>query len=413
MTSDNKNDSWDTKYELKAVSLLSLGFGLVGLDRFMILPMFPIIARDLHLNYRDLGEITGALSMTWGLAALISGRLSDLFGRRRVVIAAIVAFSLLVGISGVATSLVTLIAVRSIMGFADGAFSTPSAIATLEASKPVRHGLNMGIQQMSGPLFGLALAPLIVTQLLQTIGWRWIFLTVSPLGLTVAVLLFFVLRPPAALTKVAHTVVHDNSRHRLIDVISYGNIRCNMVGMLCWLTCLIVTSAMLPNYLVDYLHLSLQQMGFVLSAVGFGSTAGCATMPAISDRIGRKPVMLICTFGGALALTAFMHIGASPIGLFTALAIVNFFNFALIVLTVGPISAESVPTNLMASASGLVTFVGEIVGGGLAPILVGLVAQDYGIKYILHFGVAALVVGFVNSCFLKETAPSRLDPRLR
>ena len=37
--------------------------------------------------------------------------------------------------------------------------------------------------------------------------------------------------------------------------------------MLCWLTCLITTSAFLPNYLVDYLKLPLPQMGTVMSAI--------------------------------------------------------------------------------------------------------------------------------------------------
>lgn len=408
MTSTNVETDWDRAYEIKAVTLLSLGFGLVGLDRFMILPMFPNIAKDLHLSYSNLGEITGALAVAWGCAALFSGRISDLFGRRKVVLVAVIVFSLLVGASGLATSLVTMVALRAVMGLADGAYNTPSIIATLEASKPTRHGRNMGIQLMCGPLFGLALAPLIVTQLLQTINWRWIFLLVSPLGLILALALFFVLRAPSELAPVEHTAVHDTSHNRLIDVLRFSNIRHNMIGMLCWLSCLVVTSAMLPSYLVDYLHLTLQQMGFVLSAIGFGSTAGSVVMPMISDRVGRKPIMLICTLGGALALLSFMYIGTAPVALFTVLLVVNFFNFALITLTVGPISAESVPAALMASASGLVIFTGEVFGGGIAPILVGSIAQAYGIQYILHFGVAALLIGFVNSCFLKETAPIRL-----
>jgi hypothetical protein len=42
---------WDRSYEWKAVTLLCLGFGLVGIDRFMILPLFPVIGKDLHLDY--------------------------------------------------------------------------------------------------------------------------------------------------------------------------------------------------------------------------------------------------------------------------------------------------------------------------------------------------------------------------
>jgi MFS family permease len=90
---------WDTGYEVNAVTLLSLGFGLVGLDRFVILPMFPTIMKSLHLSYPNLGEITGILSITLGIAAMFTGRISNLVGRRRVVLVSIGVFSLVAGIS--------------------------------------------------------------------------------------------------------------------------------------------------------------------------------------------------------------------------------------------------------------------------------------------------------------------------
>ena len=85
------------------------------------------------------------------------GRLSDRIGRRRVVVGAILIFSLLVGISGLATGLFSLLLVRAMMGLADRAYTPPSIVATPEASKPSRHGLNLGLQQMAAPLFGLGI----------------------------------------------------------------------------------------------------------------------------------------------------------------------------------------------------------------------------------------------------------------
>ncbi len=395
---------WDIAYECKAVALLALGFGLVGLDRFMILPMFPAIMRDLHLGYQDLGEITGALAITWGVASLFAGRLSDRFGQRRLVLTGIVAFSALVGLSGLATGLATLVLVRALMGVADGIYAGPSIVATLEASKPSRHGRNLGLQQMMLPLFGLALAPILVTQLLQAMNWRWIFVLVTPFGLLIAAGMAHVLRPPARPAPMRPDP-GGRAPARWGDIVRTRNIRHNMIGMLCWLICLVVTSALLPSYLTDYLHLSLRQMGFVLSAIGFGGAAGDVLMPMLSDRIGRKPVMLICTAGAAASLLLLMRQGPEPVPLFVLLLLTNFFNFALIVLTVGPISTESVPPELMASASGLVICTGEIFGGGIAPILAGGVAERFGIQYILPLAVGGLVVGFLNSCMLTETAP--------
>ena len=50
--------AWDTSYEWKAVTLLGLGFGLVGLDRWIIAPLLPSIMKDLGLTKIQLAEIS-------------------------------------------------------------------------------------------------------------------------------------------------------------------------------------------------------------------------------------------------------------------------------------------------------------------------------------------------------------------
>src|ERR1043165_3077953 len=93
------------RYEWQVVLLLTLGFGLVGLDRWIIAPLFPAMMKDLNLDYQDLGNLIGALGLAWGLFAAVEGGLSDRIGRRKVLVPAIIGFSLLSGLSGVAQSL--------------------------------------------------------------------------------------------------------------------------------------------------------------------------------------------------------------------------------------------------------------------------------------------------------------------
>jgi MFS family permease len=403
---NNFSSRWDTTYEWKAVLLLSLGFGLVGIDRFMIMPLFPVMMTDLHLDYQDLGHITGALAVAWGISAMFMGNLSDRIGHRKIIIPAIILFSLLAGLSGLATGVGTLILIRAVMGFAEGAYAPASIIATLDASKPTRHGRNIGIQQMALPLLGLGVAPILVTQLLKVLPWHWIFAVVSIPGLVVALLLHKVLRNTKASEATMHTATHDSAEHKWTDVFRYRNIPLNIAGMLCWLTCLVVLSALFPSYLVDYLHLSMQQMGYVLSAIGFGGTLGTLVLPALSDRLGRKPVMILSVIGAALFLILLMRTGANPPLLFTYLMMTLLFIFSMITLTVGPLSAESVPVKLMSTASGLVIGIGEVFGGGLAPAIAGYVAKHFGIQYIMYLGLVALAIGFIVAVSLKETAPS-------
>lgn len=383
--------------EWKIVGLMALGFGLVGIDRFLISPLFPTIAKELDLNYSDIGTIAGALALAWGVAALIMGNLSDRIGRRKVLVGALILFSLLIGASGLATGLMGLVLVRVVMGVADGAFTPPSISATLEASPPKRHGLNIGIQQMMLPLCGLALAPWLVGLLLPHMDWRWIFVLFSIPGFALAFAVWKLL--PEATER-------DQERNSFADwrvVLGYRNIKLLMVLMLCWLTCLVTTSALMPSYLIDFHRLSQEQMGGIMAAIGVGATIGTLALPALSDITGRKPVMIGSTIGVAASLWMLAHTGNDPTLLFLWLGAVHLFNNACITLTVGPICAETVPTSLMATATGVVIACGELGGGGLAPIIAGQVADRFGIEHILWLPLGAMGVALVVTLFLKET----------
>ena len=390
-----------TRREIAGITVLSLGFGLVGIDRFLIATMYPTIAHDLHLDYGDIGTITGALAIAWGVAALIMGNLSDHIGQRRVLVGSLIAFSLLIGASGLATGLVSLVAVRVVMGFADGAFAPASICAAIAISPPERHGRNVGLQQTMLVLFGLGLSPLFVGALLRDgASWRFIFPIFLVPGLIVAWLTGRLI-PPAA-----RNPGEPAPRDSFADwrrALRYRNIRLLMVGMFCWLTCLITTSAFLPSYLINYLNLDSGQMATVMSAIGFGAMAGTLILPALSDLIGRKPVMLISSVGALVALSLLGTVAAKTSSLFACLFMVHFFNNALITLTVGPIAAETVPSALMATASGVVIAAGELLGGGLAPIIAGQVAQHFGINHILRLPQLMMVVGILLCIALAET----------
>lgn len=104
--------AWDTAYEWRVVLLLSLSFGLVGLDRWILGPLFPAIMADLKLDYQQLGTLVGGLGLAWGVFAILIDNLSDRFGRRRVLLPALVVFSALSGVAGLATGFTMLLAAR-------------------------------------------------------------------------------------------------------------------------------------------------------------------------------------------------------------------------------------------------------------------------------------------------------------
>lgn len=398
---------WDTSYEWKAVALLGLGFGLVGLDRWIIAPLFPFIAADLGLADGDVGRLAGILGILWGVLAIFSGRVSDAVGHRKVLIPAILLFSLLSGLSGTVHGLTALILIRALMGAMEGTYCPTSFTAVAAASKPERRGLNQGLQQSGFALLGLALGPIIAIQLLDVVpSWRWVFWIVAIPGFVVGALLFLHLREPKD-TRAGALIGATEPAGSWLQVLKSRNVVVSMLALLCAMACVFVLSAMVPVYLVNVLGLTATQMSVVTSAIGFGGFFGQFGWPGLSDRFGRRPLAIIGFVGATACVWWFASTGAAVPPLFAALFVCSFFCLGNVALITGPIATESAPRGLISSSIGVVVGAGEIFGGGIAPIIAGGVADRFGLPSVLYVALTGVALGIVVCLFLRETAPRK------
>ena len=411
--SGSATSSWDTSYEWKTVALLGVGFGLVGLDRWIIASLFPAMAMDLGLPEGEIGRLAGILGILWGVFAIFSGRLSDAIGHRKVLIPAIVLFSLMSGFSGLVQGLVTLVWIRAIMGAMEGTYCPTSFTAVAAASKPERRGFNQGLQQSGFALMGFALGPIIATQLLNVVpSWRWVFCICAVPGFIVGVLLYFHLREPKD-TQAGALIGATQASGSWLDVLKTPNIVVCMVALLCAMACVFVLGAMVPVYLTNALQLTPASVGLVASALGFGGFFGQFGWPGLSDRFGRKPLAILGFIGATLSVWWFASTGAAVLPLFVALFVCSFFCLGNVALITGPIATESAPRGLISAAIGVVVGAGEIFGGGIAPIIAGNVTDRYGLPSSLNVALIGVALGIVVCLFLRETAPSKVAVAVR
>ncbi|WP_206951533.1 MFS transporter [Trinickia acidisoli] len=396
----------DTAYERKTLILLALGFGLVGLDRWIVAPLFPHMMHDLGLNFQQLGSLIGILSVAWGVWAIVMGPVSDRIGRKKILVATMIAFSLLSSLSGLAASFASLMLIRAVMGVAEGAFTPASVAATGEASLPSRRGFNQGLQLSMFSLLGLGFAPIIATQLLRVLpSWHWVFMISAVPGLIVATLIALMLRD-----RPKSELPHPDAAHGKANwsaLFRSRNVMLGTLAILCAMAGIFVVSAMVPTYLVEVLHLDTQSMGFVVSAIGFGGFIGSFGIAGVSDFIGRRAAAVISFVCAAVLLYVFSRTGANPQLLFALLFGISVFALGLLGLLSGPIATEAAPLGLVASSVGFVSGTGEIFGGGLAPVMAGFIAQHFGLSATLQFALAGLVCGAVVALFLVETAPRK------
>jgi predicted MFS family arabinose efflux permease len=406
MQQNDQYKNWDTDYEWKIILILSLAFGLVGLDRFILPTLWAPMAAELGFTIEDLGNAVGILAVAWGVSAFAMGFLSDHLGRRKVLIPAVILFSLMSAFTGMVNGLIGLMVIRAIMGVAEGPVASTGVAVAVEASHPKRRGLNNGIFQCMISLFGLAIGPIIATQLLGITSWRNVFMIVGVPGLVIAAAMFYIVREPLA--QMAANGGQRARRPSFGELFQHRNVALAMLTLMCAMGGIFVLAAMMPDYLLGFLQLSTTDMGFVFSAIGFGGCLGQFALPAISDLIGRKLATLISYILAAMFLYVFTLMGAdSLVVLFILLFFASMFNFAALAILAGPVAAEAAPMGMVASVAGLVIGAGEVFGGGVAPVIAGRIAGSSGIQNVFIFAIASLILGFIIALFLKETAPRK------
>ena len=388
--------------ELQTLGLMAFGFALVSLDRFIMYPLFPVMAKELGLDYQDIGLISAAVALTWGISSMVFGRLSDRLGRRGILITSVLVFSILCGATGLAMGLGSLLVIRAVMGIFEGAFVPASIAAVVDSSPPGRVGRNTGIQQLMAPLVGSALAPVLAIVLLQMLpSWRWVFVATALPGLLCAWLIFRKLAEPARAKPASGQppVVQAPLR----TVLSYPNVALSGVGFCFWLAPIVVFGSLMPSYLSDHLHLELGQMGLAMSSLGVGGAVGMLVFPLLSDRWGRKKMMVSCLLLAMLPTWQLMQTGADPLRLSLLMFLASAF-ISGVVAMVHSVTADNVPAQHVSTATGFIVGAGEIVGGAIAPAVAGGLAKAIGITVILPFTLGCIAVGLVLALMLRSAA---------
>ena len=87
---------WDTAYEFKIILILSLAFGLVGLDRFILPVLFPSMMEELGLSQTQLGTLAGMAPLCYAQSYLAEGLLAAFPSLVYPLVAACVVYAIVV-----------------------------------------------------------------------------------------------------------------------------------------------------------------------------------------------------------------------------------------------------------------------------------------------------------------------------
>lgn len=161
-----------------------LGSSVASLDATVVNIALPRIGEALETDIAGLQWTLNGYTLTLASFILLGGSFGDRFGRRKVFVAGAVGFAVASALCGAAVTIEMLVAARVLQGVA-GAMLTPGSLALISASLDDRdRGAAIGLWSGFGGVAG-ALGPFLGGWLIDTAGWRSIFLINVPLVLVV------------------------------------------------------------------------------------------------------------------------------------------------------------------------------------------------------------------------------------
>ena len=355
------------------------------------------------------------------VGAIVIGRFGDRAGRKP---AMLLSFTLMgVGILGIVltpsyamigpAAPVLLLIFRLVQGFALGGEVGPTTAFLIEAAPPHKRGLigawqsgSQAVASLTGATVGLALSQLLTAEQLEAFGWRIAF------GIGAIVLPFGLImrrRLPETLHRVEvprdfHPTAHGMFSHARPILLG--------LGMIMSFTTSTYVLLYMTTYASETLHMTPADSFGASVANGFTGVVFALLGGALSDRFGRKPVMITARVLFLLAIfPAFtLMVGNRDAitlilatGLLGALSSTS-VGVALVCLT------ESLRKDVRSTGLAVVYAIGVAVFGGIAqPYVTWLIKATGSPMAPAWYMMAAACVGIVAMSLMKETLPTKLD----
>jgi MFS family permease len=349
-----------------------------------------VAAKEMGLSFAEAGALASAKALLGAVGHLGAGAVSDLVGRPTLLLTGCliwlgIAFALL----GVAPGYLALIVLAGALGVGAGLWHPP-AMSILSRQFPERRGMALSAHEMAGNV-GTSITPTIVGLAIVAFPWKAVLVAQLIPGAVMAVLFYF-LAPRLTQPGEARPSL-QRYRANLGELLRNRTILAmSVVSAL--RTCTQTTlMTFLPLFLVFHYGLDAAHIGFYLTALAALGIFSPMIGGPISDRVGRRPVLLVGLFAvGTLGLLIPWVPPGVP--LFVTLACVGLFLFALRSVTLAS-ALDAAPGEMGASTVGVV-FSAQMLMTAFAPTLIGLFADRVGLGAALILAdVFSLAAGLV------------------
>jgi sugar phosphate permease len=386
------------------------------LDRATLAVANEYIRADLGLSLGQMGLLLSAFSWSYALCQLPVGALVDKIGPRWLLGIGLVVWSLAQAAGGFAATFGYFVIARIALGIGE-APQFPSAARVVSNWFPARaRGTPTGIYNSASPL-GVALAPLVLAPLIAATSWHWAFFVTGAMGLVAAVVWVTLYRDP-----VRAQLSAEERAYLEVDAVSETAPKASFASWLALFRYRVTWGMMLgffgsvylnwvyltwlPGYLRTERHMDLAYAGIASSVPFMCGFAGALIAGWASDRVaraasspvsGRRNAVVVSTLG-MVAFTIPAALVDSNVVAVACISIVIFLANASSACA-WSLATVAAPPSRVASLGALQNF-GGFLGGALAPILTGYIAQTWSFVPALLTGAGIAFLGAMSYQFL-------------
>lgn len=185
----------DQIYPWVVVAFFWIIFFLNQADRQVLFTLLPLLKQELHLTDTHLGLMSSVFFWVYALLVPVAGSLGDVTSRKRLIVAALLVWSVATAASGFAAGFLALALCRAATAFGE-AFYYPSANSMIsDYHGEETRATAMAVHQTSA-YSGIIVSGALAGYIGQRYGWRAAFLSFGVLGIITGVIAAFVLREP-------------------------------------------------------------------------------------------------------------------------------------------------------------------------------------------------------------------------
>jgi MFS family permease len=269
------------------VGAFMLGHFTHHVTNALLTPLLPLIRDGFGLSYAQSGFLVSAFSLSQGLSQAPIGVLADRVGSRLVVTIGLIGSALLCFLIGLAGNYAQLLVLLVVLGIVAGTYHAPAASLIAQAFSPARRGSVLGMHTVGGNLSFFAM-PLVAGGLTAaTLTWRTPYLAFAIAPFLAGLLLMAVL--PASTDRARGGGSLEIFR-QLAGVFRVVGPLLSIAIMFQMLMAAIY--AFLALYLVDARGFDAPVAAAIVATPFLAGLLGSPLGGALSDRIGRKPVIV-------------------------------------------------------------------------------------------------------------------------